>query len=171
MQYWSQSEVANNFESWFPHNNRTIPAGQDLRDHYHAVMQVANRAVQNSKSCLAISRSIATSRWQTNAQRPMEIPDGSDVQATGTGHTQSKKVATNRLHHKLGDLLSSLHTSMRMRGKIHNKPKSTHTASAGRMLTWLQGKSNSKDTGKVHYDTNNAGIQHNTTPRPQQARQ
>ena len=94
----------------------------------------------------------------------MEIPDGSDVQATGTGHTQSSKVATNRLHRKLGNSLSSLHTSIRMRGNIHKKPKSTHTASAGRLLTWLQGNSNNnKDIGKVHYDTNNAGIQHNTT--------
>ena len=163
MQYWSQIEVTNTFESWSQDNNRTIPNGQDLRKHYHAVMQVASRALPDSTTGFAISRSIAASRWQTTAQRPMEIPDGSDIQATGTGHTQASKVATHRLHRKLGNSLSSLHTSMRMRGKIHRKPKSTHTASAGRLLTWLQGKSNNKDAGKVHYDTNNAGTQHNTT--------
>ncbi len=45
MQYWSQTEATNTFESWFQDNNRIIPAGQDLREHYHAVMQVANRVV------------------------------------------------------------------------------------------------------------------------------
>ncbi len=93
----------------------------------------------------------------------MEVPDSPDIQATGNGRTQSKKVATTRLHRTLGNSLSSLHTSTRMHGKIHKKPKSTHTASAGRLLSWLQGKSNTKNTGKVHYDRNDVGMQHNTT--------
>ncbi len=163
MQYWSQNEVTNTFESWFQDNNRTVPAGQDLREHYHAVMQVANRVVQNSRNGFAISRSIAASRWQTDAQRPTEVLDSPDIHATGNGRTQSKKVATTRLHRTLGNSLSRLHTSTRMHGKIHKKPKPTHTASAGRLLSWLQGKSNTKDTGKVQYDRNDAGMQHNST--------
>ncbi len=139
MQYWSQNEVTNTFESLFQ-DNRTIPAGQDLREHYHAVMQVANRVEQNSRNGFATDRSIAASRWQTNAQRPMEVPDSPVIQATGNGRTQSKKVATTRLHCTLGNSLSSLDTSARIHEKIHKKSKLTHTASAG-LLSWLQGKS------------------------------
>ncbi len=120
MQYWSQNEVTNTFESRFRDNNRTIPAGQDLREHYHAVMQMAHRVVQNSRIGFAISRSLAASRWQTNAQRPMELPDSPDIQATGNGHAQAEKAATIRLHRTLGKSLPSLHTSMKTYRKIYN---------------------------------------------------
>jgi len=163
MQYWSQNEVINTFESWFQDNNRTIPPGQDLREHYHAVMQMANRVVQNSRTGFAISRSIAASRWQTNAQRLMELPDSPDNQARGNGYAQAKKAATTRLHRTVGKSLSSLHTSMKTHRKIYKKPKSTHTASAGCLLSWLQGGSNSKNTGKVQHDINEAGMQQDTT--------
>ena len=159
MQYWSQNEVISTFESWFQ-DNRTIPAGQDLREHYHAVMQVANRVMQNSRTGFAISRSIAASRWRMNAQSPIEVPDSPDAQATGNRHTKSK---TAKVHCASGNSLSSLHTSTKMHGRIHKKPKSTHTASAGRLLSWLQGNSNIKSTGKVQHDRNEAAMQHNTT--------
>ena len=119
MQYWSQNEVTSTFESWFQDNNRTIPAGQGLREHYHAVVQMANRVVQNSRTGFAISRSIAASRWQTNAQRPMELPDSPDNQARANGHAQAKKAATTRLHRTVGNSLSSLHTSMKTHRKIY----------------------------------------------------
>jgi len=32
MQYWSQTEATNTFESWFQDNNRTIPAHHDRND-------------------------------------------------------------------------------------------------------------------------------------------
>ena len=38
-----------------------------------------------------------------------------------------------------------------------------NTTLKGNAARLLQGKSNTKDTGKVHYDTNNAGMQHDTT--------
>ncbi len=158
MQYWSRIEVTNTFESWFQ-DNRTVPTGQDLREHYHAVMQMANMVVQNSRTGFAISRSIAASRWQTNAQRPMELPDSPDTQATGNGHTQAKKAATTRLHRTLGNSLPSLHTSMKTHRKIYKKPKSTHTASAGSLLSWLQGGSDTRNTGKVQHDIDEAGMQ------------
>ncbi len=123
-------------------------------------MQVANRGLQDSKTGFAISRSIAASRWQTNAESPMEVPGSPDIQATGNRHTQSK---TARLRRTLGNSLSSLHTSTKLHGKIHKKPKSTHTASTGRLLSWLHGNSNTKNTGKVHHDRNEAGMQYNTT--------
>ncbi len=63
MQCWSQNEVTTTFESWIQDNNRIIPPGQALWEHYYAVMQMANRVVQNSRSGFAISRSIAASRW------------------------------------------------------------------------------------------------------------
>ena len=91
-------------DSWFQDNNRTIPAGPDLREHKHAVMQVANSVVHKSTTGFAV-----------------------------------------------------------MHGMIHKKPKSTHTSSAGRLLSWLQVNSNTKNTGKVHHDRNDAGMQHNTT--------
>ena len=97
MQYWSQNEVTHTFESWFQDKNRTILPGQDLREHYNDVKQMANRVVQNSRTGFAISRSLAESRWQTNAQRPMEIPDSPDIQATRNGHAQARKAATTRL--------------------------------------------------------------------------
>ena len=87
MQYWSQIEVTNTFESWFQDNNGTIPHGRDLGKHYHAVMQVASRALQDSGTGFAISRSIAACRWQKNGQSPMETPGSPDVQATGNSFT------------------------------------------------------------------------------------
>ncbi len=149
MQYWSPNEVTNTFESWFQDHNRTIPAGQDLREHYHAVMQMANRVVQNFGTRFAISRSIAANRSQMNAQSPVEVPHSPDAQATGNRHT---KLKTARLHSTSSNSLSSMHTSTKTHGKIHKKPKSIHTASAERLLSWLQGNSNNKNTGKVHHD-------------------
>ena len=105
----------------------------------------------------------SASRWHTSAQRPMEMPDSPDIQARGNGQTQSKKVSASRLHCNLGNSLSSLHTSTRMHGKIHKKPKSIHTASAGRLLSWLQGASITNTKDKVHHDRNEAGMQHHTS--------
>ncbi len=119
MQYWSQNEVTHTFESWFQDKNRTILPGQDLREHYNDVKQMANRVVQNSRTGFAISRSIAASRWQTNAPRFMEIPDSPDNQARGNGHAQAQKAATTRLHRTVGNSLSSLHTSMKTHRKIY----------------------------------------------------
>jgi hypothetical protein len=93
---------------------------------------------------------------------PWKKPDSPDIQATGNGHTQSKKVSTIRLCCNLGNSRSSLHTSTRMHGRIHKKPRSIHTASAGRLLSWLQGESTTKTTDKVHHDRNEADMQHNT---------
>ena len=102
----------------------------------------------------------ATSRWQANAQRLMKVSDSPDIQATGSGHKKFRNIATTRLHCS-DNSLSSLHTSTRMHWKRHKKPKSIHTASAGRLLSWLQGESKTKNTGKVQHDRNEAGMQHN----------
>ncbi len=89
----------------------------------------------------------------------MEVPDSPDIQATGNGHKQSRKAATIRLH-RTGNSLPSLHTSTKMHGKIHKKPRC-----AGRLLPWLQGENKTKNTGKVHHDRNEAGMQHKKTGR------
>ena len=147
------------FESWFHDNNRTIPAGQDLREHYHAVMQMANRVVQKPRTGLAISRSLAASRWQTNAQRPMEIPDSPGIQATKNGHAQARKAATTRLHSTLGNSRPNLHTSMNTHRKLYKKPKLTHTASKGRLMSWLQGECKTRTTGKMQHDVDDFDMQ------------
>ena len=105
----------------------------------------------------------AASRWHRNAQKPKEIPDSPDIQVAGNGHRQSRKVATTRLHPNLSNSRSSLHTSTKMHGKIHKKPRSIHAASAGRLMSWLQGESRTKTTDKVHHDRNEAGMQHSTS--------
>ncbi len=87
----------------------------------------------------------------------MEVPDSPDIQATGNGHKQSRKAAMTRLH-RTGNSLPSLHTSTKMHGKIHKKPRC-----AGRLLPWLQGENKIKNTGKVHHDRNEAGMQQKTT--------
>ena len=99
-------------ETWFQDNNRTIPAGQDLRENYHAVTQMANRAATNSETGFAIC--IAASRWQTNAQRAMNLPDSPNNQARRNRNepAQARKAAATRLHRTVGNSLSSLHTSM-----------------------------------------------------------
>ena len=96
------------------------PVSTHHREHYHAVMQVANRVMEKSRTGFAISRGIAASRWRTNAQSPIEVPDSPDAQATENRHTNSQ---TARLHRASGNSLSSLHTSTKMHGRIHKKPK------------------------------------------------
>ena len=59
---------------------------------------------------------VAACRWQTNAQRPMEVPDSPDIQATGNGHEQSRKAATTRLH-RTGNSLPSLHINTKCMGR------------------------------------------------------
>ena len=192
MQYWSRTEATKAFADWLEQDTDRIPEGQDLRQHYHIVMQIAGTTAEGGTTELYQSREISASRmanqrdkqalydtykermhqhannetasrWHTNTQRPMEIPDSPGIQATGNGQTQSKRVSTIRLHRNLGNPRSSLHTSTRMHGKIHKKPKPIHTASAGRLLSWLQGESNTKTADKVHHDKNEAGMQHNTS--------
>ncbi len=97
MQYKSHNEVTETCETLFNKNNRVIPAGQDLRGHYYAVMQMANRAVQNSETGFAISRSIAASRWQTNAHRAMKLPDSPDNQARVTEMDMHKPTRQQQL--------------------------------------------------------------------------
>ena len=190
MQYWSQTEATEAFADWLEQDIDMIPEGQDFRQHYHVVMQIAGTAAEGGMTDLHQSREIsasrmanqrdkqalyetykesihndanheAASRWQSKAQRPMEVPDSPDIPATGSGH--SKKAATIRLHRTLGNSLSGLHTSTRIHGKIHKKSKSIRTASTGRLMSWLQGKCNTQNTGKVHYDRNEAGMQHDKT--------
>jgi len=48
---------------------------------------------------------------------------------------------------------------MKTHRKIYKKPKSTHTASAGSLLSWLQGGSDTRNTGKVQHDIDEAGMQ------------
>ncbi len=191
MQYWSQTEATNAFADWLDDIDMT-PEGQALRQHYHVVMQIAGTAAEDGTTDLCQSREISAARmanqrdkqalhetykecmhtdairgtastWQRNTQSPIKIPDSPGIQATGSRHTQSKKVATTQIHRTLGKSLSSLHTSMRMHGKIHKKLKPTQTASTGRLLSWLQGESNTSNTGEVHHDREEAGVQHNTT--------
>ncbi len=192
MQYWSQTEATEAFADWLRQDIDRIPQGQNLRKHYHVVMQLAGTAAEGGTTDLYQSREISASRmanqrdkqalydtykqrmhqhansesanrWHTSAQRPMAIPDSPDIQERGNGQTQSKKVSTIRPHRNLGNSLSSLHTSTRMHGKIHKKPKLIHTASTGRLLSWLQGGSNTNTKDKVHHDRNEAGMQHNTS--------
>ena len=125
--------------------------------------QAVNKSTMHKECMHKDADHEASSRWQTNAQRPMEVFDSPDIQATRNGHTQSKKVATARLRRTLGNSLFSLHTSTKLHGKTHKKPNLTHTTSTRRLLSWLQGVSNTKNTGKVHYDRHDAGMQHHTT--------
>ena len=132
MQYWSRTEATEAFADWLRQDINRIPQGQNLRKHYHVVMQLAGTAAEGGTTELYQSREISASRmanqrdkqalydtykermhqhassesasrWHTNAQRPMKIPDSPDIQATGSGHTQSKKVSTIRLHRNLGN--------------------------------------------------------------------
>ncbi len=191
MQYWSQTEATEAFADWLEHDIDMIPEGQALRQHYHVVLQIAGTAAGDGMTDLCQSQEISATRManqrdkqalcetykecmhtdaihetastrQTNTQSPME-PDSPGTQATGSRDTQSKKVATTQIHYTLGKSLSSLHTSMRMHGKIHKKLKPTQTASTGRLLSWLQGESNTVTSGKLHHDRDEAGMQHNTS--------
>ena len=181
MQYWTQTEATEAFADWLQHNVDMIPEGQDLRQHFHVVMQIADTTAEDGMTDLCQSREIyasrmanqrdkqalyetykermhkdvnneAASRWQTKAQRPMKVPDSPDIQATRNGHKQSRKPATARLH-RTGNPLPSLHTSTKMHGKIQKKPRC-----AGRLL---QGENKTKN--RVHHDRNEAGTQHNKT--------
>ena len=151
MQYWTQTEATEAFADWLQQDVDMIPEGQDLRQHYHVVMQIADTAAEDGMTDLCQSREVsasrmanqrdkqalyetykervhkdvnneAASRWQTNAQRPMKVPDSPDIQATRNGHKQSRKAATTMLH-RTGNSLPSMHTSTKMHGKIHKKPR------------------------------------------------
>ena len=150
-------------QHWLKQDTDRIPEGQDLRQHYHIVMQIAGTAAEGGMTDLYQAREISASRMANQRdkqalydtykermhqhanmklqaggtqtlKRPMKIPDSPGIQATGNGQTQSKRVSRSRLHRNLGNPQSSLHTSTRMYGKMHKKPKSIHTASAGRLL-------------------------------------
>ena len=169
-----------------------IPESQALRQHYHVVLQIAGTAAGDGMTDLYQSREISATRManqrdkqalyetykecrhtdaihekastrQTNTQSAMEVPDSPGTRATGSRHTQSEKVATTRIHSTMGKPLSSLHTSMRMHGKIHKKLKLTQTASTGRLLSWLQRESSTTKSGKLHHERDEAGMQHSTS--------
>ena len=162
MQYWNQNEVTNALEPWFQDNDRAIPTGQDLVLGSGTVLSCRWQAGKCTipRIGFAISRSIAASRWQTYAHRPMKRPDSPDKQARGIDmHKQNKQeepgstvpwVAPCSPH-------SSMKTHEKKRySKMYGKPNSAQTASAGWLQSWLQGDSNTRHTSKVHHDMNNA---------------
>ena len=156
MQCWSQDEVTNTFESWIQDNNGTIPAGQDLREHYYAVMQVVNRVVQNSRTGLAVS----SKQQQADGKQTLKAPW--KYLTAQTSRQQEINTQSQAPLHP-GQLTVQPAHQHKMHGKIHKKSKSTHTASAARLLFWLQGNTNAKTTGKVHHDRNDGAMQHNTS--------
>ncbi len=84
------------------------------------------------------------------------------IQATRNGHAQARRAPT-RLHSTLSDSRPGLHTSMYLHKTLYKKPKLTHAASTGRLMSWLQGASKTKITGKLQHDTDEADMQHNTS--------
>ncbi len=59
MQYWSQTEA---FADWLQQDVDMIPEGQDLRQHYHVVMQIAGTAAEDGMTNLCQSREMSASR-------------------------------------------------------------------------------------------------------------
>ena len=79
-------------------------------------------------------------------------------------HTEAHDAADQCEHrHKVNAVAACLGMNIICITTGHKKPKLTHTACAGRLLSWLQGNSNTKNTGKVHHDRNEACMQYNTT--------
>ncbi len=56
LRYWSQTEAAETFGDWLEHAVDMIPEGQDLRQHYHVVMQIAGTAGEDGMTDLHKSR-------------------------------------------------------------------------------------------------------------------
>ena len=158
MQYWSQNEVTNNFESWFQ-DIRTILAGQDTRENYH-VMHVASRVVQNYKTDFA--KSIAASKWQLNAQRLMKVPDSPDIQAAGTGHTECRQVATHRLPSPWATQCPACPPTRECMARC-TRNQSRHLQQAQEIYPGCKGKATPKAQPNMHHDRDEAGMQHNAT--------
>ncbi|DBA75517.1 TPA: hypothetical protein ACH3X1_010766 [Trebouxia sp. C0004] len=108
--------------------------------------QVANRAVQNSNTGFAISRSIATSRYLTNAQRTIDSPD-SHARGNRNGNAQANKAATTRLHRTLQPLNKNT-------TKRQTPPESTLNQKGQAAPQKSSGKKNINDE-KMHLQKNN----------------
>ena len=52
MQYWSQTEATEAFADWLQQDVDIIPEGQDLRQHYHVVTQIAGTAAEDGMTDL-----------------------------------------------------------------------------------------------------------------------
>ena len=48
MQCWSRTEATEAFADWLEQDTKMIPEVQDLRQHYHIVMQVAGTAAEGA---------------------------------------------------------------------------------------------------------------------------
>ena len=62
MQYWTQTEATETFADWLQQDVDMIPEGQDVRQHYHVVMQIADTAAEDGMTDLCQSREISASR-------------------------------------------------------------------------------------------------------------
>ncbi len=64
-QYWSRKEATEACADWLQQDTNRIPEGQDLRQHYYVVMQVAGTAAEGGTTDLYQSRETSASRWQS----------------------------------------------------------------------------------------------------------
>ncbi len=62
MQYWSQTEATEAFADWLEQDTDMIPEVQDLRQHYHVVIQIAGTTAKGSMTDLYQSWEISASR-------------------------------------------------------------------------------------------------------------
>lgn len=69
MQYCGQTEATTTPVNWLEQDGDMIPEGQDLRQHYHVVVQIASATGEDGNTELGKSRKISTSRKANHGDR------------------------------------------------------------------------------------------------------
>ena len=95
MQYWSQTEATEAFADWLEHDIDMIPEGQDLRQHYHVVMQIAITAAEGGMTDLYQSREMSASRMANQRDKQALYETYKERMHKSANHEAASRCQTN----------------------------------------------------------------------------
>jgi len=149
MQYWSQTEATEAFGDWLEQDVDMIPEGQDLRQHYHVVMQIAGTAGEDGMTDLHKPREISASRMANHRDKQAlhepykaRMHEGADNESGSRGNIPSKQAVAAKLHCTKA-IYKRSPTSHNKRNSQHQESKCKQTAK-GWMKAWQQQNLNSQ---------------------------
>ncbi len=102
MQYWSHTEATEAFADWLEQDVDMIPEGQDLRQHYHVVMQIAGTAGEDGMTDIYKAREISASRMANHRNKQAlhetykaHMREGANNKSGSRGNIPSKQAVSH----------------------------------------------------------------------------
>jgi len=160
MQYWSQTEATEAFADWLQQDVDMIPEGQDFRQHYHVVMQIAGTAGEDGMTDPYKSREIRASRMANHRDKQdlyetykACMHKGAKNESGSRGNIPSKQTVAAKLRCRKA-IRKRSSTSHNKRSSQHQESKCKCTAKKWMKVWQQQGLNSQPDAHEQQHKSN-----------------